>query len=194
MPALSCQVCNFSVNDLLQNFPIERHNVYIVYMPKQLQKWWLRTRESTNCSLWLAKAKYKKHTLEFLELSVFNFRACYNKQGQGWEMDPNIGKYETMFDCFVALNSLCNRFMTINHPWVLMRKHKLILYSEVFIFLMFLLQKSIRSDALWILRYFAQLEGMGMAQGNERRAFSDFNLGGYYKSSSPVLLGPWWNL
>lgn len=69
-------------------------------------------------------------------------------QSQGWEMDPNTGKYETLFDCFIALKSLCNRFMTINHSWVLMRKHKLILYSEVFIFLMFLLQKSIESDAL----------------------------------------------
>lgn len=101
-----------------------------------------KKRASTNRSLCLTELK--KHTLELLELSLFNFRVCY-KQGQGWQMDPNIGKYETMFDCFVAL---CNRFMTLNHPWVLMRKHKLILYSEVFIFLMFLLQKSIRSDAL----------------------------------------------
>lgn len=63
-------------------------------------------------------------------------------------MDPNTGKHETMLDCFVALKSLCDRFATINHSWILMRKHKSILYSEVFIFLMFLLQKSIRSDAL----------------------------------------------
>lgn len=107
-----------------------------------------KKRASANCSLWLAEAKYEKRTLEFLELSLFNFRVCYNKQSQGWEMDPNIGKYETLLDCFVALKSLCNGFLTINHPWVLMRKHKLILYSEVLIFLMFLLQKSIKSDAL----------------------------------------------
>lgn len=102
-----------------------------------------KKRASTNRSLWLTELK--KRTLELLELSLFNCRVCYNKQGQGWQMDPNIGKHETMFHCFVAL---CNRFVTLNHPWVLMRKHKLILYSDVFIFLMFLLQKSIRSDAL----------------------------------------------
>lgn len=56
-------------------------------------------------------------------------------------MDPNTGKRETMFAGFVALKPLCDRFTTINHSWILMRKHKLILYSEVFIFLMFLLQK-----------------------------------------------------
>lgn len=56
-------------------------------------------------------------------------------------MDPNTGKHEMVFDGFVALKSQCDRFTTINHSWILMRKHKLILYSEVFIFLMFLLQK-----------------------------------------------------
>lgn len=54
-------------------------------------------------------------------------------------MDLNIGKYEIMFDCFVVLKFLCNGFLIINYFWVLMRKYKLILYSEVFIFLMFLL-------------------------------------------------------
>lgn len=107
-----------------------------------------RKKVSADGSLWLAEAKCEKHILGFVELSLFNFRVCYSKPGQVWVMDPNTGKHEAMFDCFIALKSSCNRFLTINHSWVLMRKHKLILYSEVFIFLMFLLQKSIRSDAL----------------------------------------------
>lgn len=46
--------------------------------------------------------------------------------------------------------------MKTNHLWFLKGKHNLF-YIEVFlIFLMFLLRKSIRVDALLILRYFAQ--------------------------------------
>lgn len=86
-------------------------------------------------------------------------------------MDPNTGKHEAMFDGFVALKSLSDRFATINHSWILSRKHKLILYSEDFIFLMFLLQKVYQVGCTLNTELFCTVEGMGMTRGNERGNF-----------------------
>lgn len=38
-----------------------------------------KKRVLVNCFFWLVEVKYEKRILEFLELSFFNFRVCYNK-------------------------------------------------------------------------------------------------------------------